>query len=773
MKYHAFISYSHAVDGKLVPAIQNTLHRLAKPIFKLRALNVFRDQTDLSVSPHLWSDIEAALADSEYLILMASPEAAGSKWVRRELNYWLAHKGRESLLIAVTDGEVIWDESESDFDWQKTNALPDMLAKVFEAEPLYVDFREFKTKKEVSYANDEFRNRAAAIAAKLHGVSIADLQGEEIKIHRKVLRIRNAVIASLALLLISTAIFALDAYRGRIRTEKQLIANLISQGKREIEIGNIYQGVGYYEKANELSRGSFDVKRKTMNLTAAWKRSLVLPGDYLDLAYSFADKNYRMLPHTGQTPVSPLTFFRLPGEIVSWSPGCAPAVRKLDRQLQGLPCLFNVNQHRLVELVGNDPPRKVQVWSTHPALELIGTYSWTRPISHLVMDDACRYLMLIDRDTYAMAVYSLGTRTKLLDHAYREKIFVVGFAAEHLLLGFVSGFLEIIDLADNPAQITSRRVGPMGKGVNNLVVSRDASYALAVAEQKTILLDIASQVEYPINLNALVSTAAFTLDGKHLFIADEEGHLFFYDISRQPALTSVQKYSSKINLIAVHPADNLIALALADGTIRVDEFPSWQSISGNIHLPETKTYRAIGFTSDGLYCEDQDFKCTFWKLPNCRIIAAQRHPFSEFVQARDEIVSAVEDKGLYITALNQPQRSVEIPFDLAYPLSIELSPDQRWAAVTTISNQMVLFDLDRKTVSLNVTKDGWVHTVAFNPTRPDMLVGSDTGELELFNTNAGERWFAHTFQSRRIFSSCFSPQGDYFSIAPDNGDNHV
>jgi hypothetical protein len=49
------------MDGKIAPAIQHTLHKLAKPIFKLRALNVFRDQTDLSVSPHLWLDIEAAL----------------------------------------------------------------------------------------------------------------------------------------------------------------------------------------------------------------------------------------------------------------------------------------------------------------------------------------------------------------------------------------------------------------------------------------------------------------------------------------------------------------------------------------------------------------------------------------------------------------------------------------------------------------------------------------------------------------------------------------
>ncbi|HHP7234291.1 MAG TPA: toll/interleukin-1 receptor domain-containing protein [Desulfobacterales bacterium] len=773
MKYNAFISYSHAVDGKLVPAIQNTLHRLAKPIFKLRALKVFRDQTDLSVSPHLWSDIEAALSDSKYLILMASPEAANSKWVRRELEYWLLHKGRESLLIAVTDGDVVWDDSVADFDWQKTTALPEMLANVFDAEPLYADFREFKTKKEVSYTNDEFRNTVAAIAAKLHGVSISDLLGEEIKIHRKVIRIRNTVIASLLLLFVLTAIFAVDAYRGRIRTEKQLIANLVNQGKREVEIGNIYQGVGYYERANQVSRASFDVKRKTMNLSAAWKRSLMLPGDFLDLNYFLGDRSHHMLHHTGKTPVSPITFFKFPDEIVFWRPGRSPEVRKSGRQLTGIPYLFNANQHRLVEVLLDHDSPKVQLWSTHPDLELIRTYAWGRPISYLFMDDDCRYMVLLDTDTYAMAVYSLQSGEKLLDRKYREKIFVVNFASERLLIGFVSGFLEIIDLNGSPAKMTSRRIGPMGKGINNLFVNKDQSFSLVVAEQKTILLDMVSGIEYSINLNALVTSAAFTTDGKHLFIADEEGHLFVYDITRQPALTSVQKYASKIDLIAVHPADNLIALALADGTLRVDEFPSWQTISGNIRFPETKNYFYIGFADNGLYCLDKDFGCMFWVLPHCRTPAGQRHPTSVFVPGRNEVISAVEGKGLFIASLDLPRQSEAIHYDFAHPLAIELTPDKRLAVVTTISNQLVLFDLDRKEVLLDPETNGWVHTVDFNPDRSDLMIGTDKGELAMYNYNSSEPWFSYKFKNRRILDSCFSSQGEYFSISLDNGDNQV
>ena len=51
MVYNAFISYSHAADGTLAPALQSALHRFAKPWYKLRALHIFRDQTNLAVNP--------------------------------------------------------------------------------------------------------------------------------------------------------------------------------------------------------------------------------------------------------------------------------------------------------------------------------------------------------------------------------------------------------------------------------------------------------------------------------------------------------------------------------------------------------------------------------------------------------------------------------------------------------------------------------------------------------------------------------------------------
>src|SRR4249919_2795097 len=122
--YDAFISYSHAKDKPIAAALQSVVQRLGKPWYKRRALRVFRDDTSLSATPHLWPTIEQALEQSRFLIVLASPEAAASPWVGKEIAYWLAHKSVDTLLVALTDGALTWDNAAGDFQWSATTPLP-------------------------------------------------------------------------------------------------------------------------------------------------------------------------------------------------------------------------------------------------------------------------------------------------------------------------------------------------------------------------------------------------------------------------------------------------------------------------------------------------------------------------------------------------------------------------------------------------------------------------------------------------------------------------
>ena len=141
MRYAAFISYSHAADGKLAPRLQSALHNFAKPWYRLRALRVFRDQTSLASNPDLWFAIEAALGESQWFLYMASPQAAGSEWGARNRVAWLEHRGSDKMLVLITEGELAWDVSKQDFDWSRSTCLPEELRRRFKGEPLYVDLR--------------------------------------------------------------------------------------------------------------------------------------------------------------------------------------------------------------------------------------------------------------------------------------------------------------------------------------------------------------------------------------------------------------------------------------------------------------------------------------------------------------------------------------------------------------------------------------------------------------------------------------------------------
>lgn len=228
MPYKAFISYSHAADRKLASALQSALHRFAKPWYRLRSVRVFRDKTSLSANPALWPAIEKALSESEYFLLLASPEAASSKWVQQEVDHWRKNASPDKILFVLTDGEVVWDSTAGDFDWHQTTALPETLRGVFREEPLYVDFRWARDKAHLSLTHARFRDNIADLAASLHGVSKDEIAGEDVRQHRRTMRTMLGVISLLIVLTTLSVIATYYAVQQRNVAEQRLARSLLA-----------------------------------------------------------------------------------------------------------------------------------------------------------------------------------------------------------------------------------------------------------------------------------------------------------------------------------------------------------------------------------------------------------------------------------------------------------------------------------------------------------------------------------------------------------------
>ncbi|WP_406472599.1 toll/interleukin-1 receptor domain-containing protein [Streptomyces platensis] len=217
MERDAFISYSHKRDVPLAEALQKGLHGILRtPWLRRPGVKVFRDTTSLAASHDLGGSIKAALSGARYFIYLASPEAAESRWVREEIQYWRHNHGMEQFLVALSDGNVAWDPIAGDFDWSLTNALPPELRGAFATEPLWVDLRAFRDADDRSMApGSVFRDKVASLAAPLHRLPKEALDSTDLLMQRKAVRILRFFVATLAVSTLAAAGAGVFAWQQR------------------------------------------------------------------------------------------------------------------------------------------------------------------------------------------------------------------------------------------------------------------------------------------------------------------------------------------------------------------------------------------------------------------------------------------------------------------------------------------------------------------------------------------------------------------------------
>jgi WD40 repeat protein len=227
--HDAFLSYNQAADDRLAAALEVGLERLAKPLFKLRAVDVFRDKTGMAASPGLWSSLESHLSGSRWLIYLACPESAASPWCVRELGWWLDRHGGERLLIVLTGGELAWHRGGGGLDGAHASALPVEHHARFAVEPLWVDVRWARSADPLGPRDARLRPALLDLAAPIRGLPKDQLDGEDVRQQRRTRHIAAAAVASIALAAVVATWQAIEATRQRDRAELLRVQTLSRQ----------------------------------------------------------------------------------------------------------------------------------------------------------------------------------------------------------------------------------------------------------------------------------------------------------------------------------------------------------------------------------------------------------------------------------------------------------------------------------------------------------------------------------------------------------------
>ena len=169
-RYKAFISYGHG-DERWARWLQRALEkyklpkslRAAHPDMPASLFPIFRDRDELASSTDLSESIQRAMADSDAMILVCSPESAKSHWVNEEVRRFRETRGDDRIFCLLVRGSPKVGTADC--------AFPPALLRSDEGktarEPLAAD---------VSPGGDGKRNAMLKIAAGLLGVGVDELK---------------------------------------------------------------------------------------------------------------------------------------------------------------------------------------------------------------------------------------------------------------------------------------------------------------------------------------------------------------------------------------------------------------------------------------------------------------------------------------------------------------------------------------------------------------------------------------------------------------------
>ena len=287
-RYYAFLSYSHK-DKELADWLHRELEKFRVPsslagkltangVVPRRLTPVFRDQQDLAAGAELGEEIKAALAASQFLVVLCSPTAATSRWTNAEIENFKRTRPEGCVLAAVAAGEPFASEIPGR---ETEECFPPALRFKYDrrghqtakkAEPLAADFRETGEGKRLAFLK---------LVAGMLGVGLDELvQRDQTRRHRRMAWLAAASLGGMAV----TSTLAVAAFQARNEAREQrreaegLVAFMLGDLKDKLEpIGRLdaLDGVGsrvlaYYKNQNaaELTDAALLQRSRALSLMA-------------------------------------------------------------------------------------------------------------------------------------------------------------------------------------------------------------------------------------------------------------------------------------------------------------------------------------------------------------------------------------------------------------------------------------------------------------------------------------------------------------------------
>jgi WD40 repeat protein len=717
LKYQAFVSYSHESDQRLAAALQSSLSRFAKPWYRIRSMRIFQDKTSLSANPALWHSIELALGQSEFFLLLASPASSKSQWVHEEVQWWLQNRSIEKLIICLTDGEILWDNQAGDFDWEKTTAIPSSLKGVFPAEPLYADFRAAKANGNLADSDPVYRSALLDVASPLMGRSKDDVDGEDIRLHRRAQRTAWAVAAFVVILGLVAAAGMYTAHQRQKTAASRALASVATSRLEDRTLAML-----------------LSIESRRIADTVASRRALLAAIQRVPNAETFlwghTDSVTRaVFGPDGQTVLSAGWDDR----IVVWSVATRQPLGQPIHALKNLVSVaFNPDGSRFASASSGS----IVIWDTSSRQPVGEPLRAKEDFVHVSFSSNGK---LLAASTAAYGGHP--AQVFLWDVASHQSIGEpiqgsdFAFSPDNSLLA-IARHEDLILYDIRSRRVVHRPLTGHAKNIASIAFSRDGAVVAAGSEDQTIILwDLQSQrtLGTLAGHSETVNNLAFDPGGELLYSGSVDGTIIRWNLEELKAIDSPVKGSgASISSIFFSPDGHVRALALEKNRVVILNVNEDPPLGRRIKSPEVPASN-VAFSPDG------------------RFLASS----GEF---GDVLVWDVASGELSGTPLSGHEHQVS---SLAY------APDGKMLVSGSMDGTVIFWNLATRTAlgpPLKAFRSP-VWSLACNPDGKTVTAGGDAQLISWDLTTRKQLGPSTTSQKDRIWALAFSPDGDLLASA--------
>ena len=214
-RYDAFISYRHVEpDRKWAKWLHKALETFKTPrplvakCIEPRIKRVFRDEEELPASADLSKEIDAALEQSRFLIVVCSPRTPSSQWVNQEVVRFREMGRHDKILALLIEGEPSesFPRALCEIRTEITDEHGEVQEHIEDVEPLAADVRASRDESE------GFLKRMALLrfSAAILGCRFDDLRRREAERRKRRLVVGASALLAVAVALAGLSIFAFN-----------------------------------------------------------------------------------------------------------------------------------------------------------------------------------------------------------------------------------------------------------------------------------------------------------------------------------------------------------------------------------------------------------------------------------------------------------------------------------------------------------------------------------------------------------------------------------